>query len=155
LLILSQLPGTLKKFRNTPWRFQQTFRTPLQGLRPFVTTIVSAKEPLQSGSVTVDQVVFEPKNWLALLARHSLPSEYGREWTITARDTGEVEELLEPALSDWLHFLFVPTPKPFVIYADPDEFITFYANKKSNLNEVVEALSAENFKVVSGFERVF
>jgi hypothetical protein len=79
----------------------------------------------------------------------------GREWTITARDTGEVEELLEAALSDWLHFLFVPTPKPFVIYADPDEFITFYANKKSNLSGVVEALSAKGFKVVSDFERVF
>jgi hypothetical protein len=154
-MTLSQNPGTLKKFRRTPWRFQQTFRTPLQDLRPFVTTIVSGKEPLQGGSVTLDQVVFEPKNWLALLARHSLAPEYGREWTLVARDAGEVEELLEAALCDWLDFLFVPTPKPFVIYADHDEFTTLYANTKSNLNGVVEALSAKDFKLAPNFERVF
>jgi hypothetical protein len=64
-----------------------------------------------------------------------------------------VVELLEAALSDWIDFIFVPTPKPFVIYADHDEFTTFYANTKSNLNPVVEALSARGFKRVQDYER--
>jgi hypothetical protein len=154
-MILSTTAGALKKFRRTPWRLQHTFQTPLKSLRPFVSTIVSAKEPLRAGSVTLDQVVFEPKNWMSLLAKHSLPPEYGRESTVTAGSTDEVEQLLEAALSDWLDFLFRPTPKPFVIYADHDEFTTFYANTKSNLNGVVEALSQKGFKLVTGFERVF
>ena len=153
-MMLTQIPGVLKKFRRTPWRFQLTFQTPLQNLCSFVSTIVRAKQPLQGGSVTLDQVVSEPKNWIALLSRHSLPPEYGREWTATARNTGEVEELLEASLSDCLDFLFIPTPKPFVIYADHDEFTTFYANTKSNLNGVVEALSRKGFNWVPGFERV-
>lgn len=119
-----------------------------------MSTIVRAKEPFQGASVTLDQVVFEPKHWMALLAKHSLSSEYGREWTLAADNIGEVEELLEAALGDWLDFLFIPTPKPFVIYADHDEFTTFYANTKSNLNGVVASLSEKGFKLVSGFERV-
>ena len=85
---ICQIPGALKEFRRTPWRFQRTFQTPLQNLRPFVSAIVRAKEPLQGGSVTLDQVVFEPKNWMSLLARHSLPPEYGRDWTVTAGNIG-------------------------------------------------------------------
>jgi len=153
-MTLSRTPGALKKFRRTPWRFQQTFQNPLQNLHPFVATIVSSIEPLQGGSVTLDQVVFEPKNWLALLAKHSLPPEYGLEWTLSALNTSEVEELLQAAFSDWLDFIFVPVPKPFVIYADHDEYTTFYANTKSNLNGIVEPLSAKGFKSVADFQRV-
>ena len=153
-MMLTQIPEVLKKFRRTPWRFQQTFQTPLQNLRPFVSTIVRAKEPLQGGSVTLDQVIFEPKNWMALLSRHSLPPEYGGEWTVTAGNTDEVEELLEASLSDCLDFLFIPTPKRFVIYADHDEFTSFYANTKSSLNGIGEALSGKGFKLVSGYERI-
>jgi hypothetical protein len=67
----------------------------------------------------------------------------------------EVEELLIAALGDWVDFLFVPSPKPFVIYADHDEFITFYANTKSNLNRVGTALLARGFKVVEDYTREF
>jgi hypothetical protein len=63
----------------------------------------------------------------------------------------EVEELLYIAFSDWFDFLFVPIPEPFVIYADPGEYATFYANTRFNLNPVVEALSgggiAESFRM--------
>jgi hypothetical protein len=153
-MTISQAPDALKKFRRTPWRFQQTFQTPLKSLHPFVTTIVSAKEPLQGGCVTLEQIVFEPKNLMALLSRHSLPTECGHESALTANGPREVEELLEAALGDWVDFIFVPTPKPFVIYADHDEYTTFYANSKSNLNGVVEALSANGFKLVADYERM-
>ncbi len=36
---------------------------------------------------------------------------------MTAEGHVEIEELLRAALSDWVDFLFVPTPEPFVIYA--------------------------------------
>jgi hypothetical protein len=152
-MTLSQNKGGLKRFRRTPWRFQQTFHTPLKNLRLFVANIVSGHEPLQTGSVTIDQVVFEPKNLLALLARHSLPPEYGHEWCLTTAGQQGIGELLEAALGDWVDFIFVPTPKPFVIYADHDEYTTFYANTKSNLNGVVQRLAAEGFQSVADYER--
>ena len=58
-------------------------------------------------------------------------------------------------MSDWVDFVFIPEPKPFVIYADHDEYITFYANTKSNLNRVADALLAQGFKSVQNFERNF
>ena len=65
----------------------------------------------------------------------------------------EIEDLLHAALSDWLDFLFVPAPRPFVIYADHDEYTTFYANTRSNLNRVAEPLLARGFEEVSGYQR--
>lgn len=150
---LSQSQGSLKRFRRTPWRFQQTFHTPLKNLRPFVGSIASALEPLSGGCVTIDQVVFEPKHLTRLLAEHSLPAEYGHDWSLTAEDQGETEALLEAALGDWVDFVFVPIPKTFVIYADHDEYLTFYANTKSNLNRVVQALAAKGFAIIPGYER--
>lgn len=63
-------------------------------------------------------------------------------------------ELLEAALGDWVNFTFVPKPKPFVIYADHDEYTTFYANTKSNLNGVVQALSGAGFEKVPDYQRI-
>jgi hypothetical protein len=154
-MTLSENPGTLKRFCRTQWRFQQTFCTPLKNLRPFVATIVSAIDSLESGCATLDQVVFESKNLIALMKRHSLPVSHGRETAVTATGSPEVEELLEAILGDWVDFLFVPTPKPFVIYADHDEYTTFYANTKSNLHLVVEPLLSKGFEAVKEYERRF
>jgi hypothetical protein len=152
-MTLSQSPGSLKRFGRTPWRFQQTFQTPLQNLEPFVTTILSARVPIQTASVIFDQVVFEPKHLLALFTRYALVPEYGHDWCVATTNPQEVKELLRATLSDWVDFLFIPTPKPFVIYADHDEYTTFFANTKSNLNGVVEALTAGGFRNVPDYER--
>jgi hypothetical protein len=140
-MTLTQVPGSLKRFRKTPWRFQKTFQTPLKDLHRFAAAILSSHDPASTGCVTIDQAVFEPKHFIALLAEHSLPAQYGRDWSVTAKGRQEIAELLEATLSDWIDFIFVPTPKPFVIYADHDEYTTFYANTKSGLNAVVEPLS--------------
>lgn len=150
---LTHIQGSLKRFRRTPWRFQQTFRTPLQNLPPFVATIVSAPGSLQAASVTIDEVVFEPKHLMSLLRCHPPSSQLDRDWCINATGPQETSELLQAALGDWVDFAFVPTPKPFVIYADHDEFTTFYANTKSNLNGIVDALSRAGFESVPNFER--
>ena len=152
-MTLSQTPGSLKRFRRTPWRFQQTFQTPLNNLPPFVSTIISACDSLKAGSLTIDEVVFEPKHLISLLHRYSLPPQYGRDWCIAVTGQQEVVELLEAGLSDWVNFTFVPQPKPFVIYADHDEYATFYANTKSNVNGVVQALSGAGFEEVPDYQR--
>jgi hypothetical protein len=154
-MTLSETPGALKKFRRTTWRFQQTFGTPLKNLQPFVATIITAHEPFERASLTIDGVIFEPKHLLDVLAKHSLPRRYRRHISVTAAGRGEIQELLEAVLSDWIDFIFVPEPKPFVIYADHDEYTTFYANTKLNLNRVVHELRRQGFEIIPDYERKF
>lgn len=80
---LSAASSTLKQLRKSPWKFQQTFKTPLKRLEPFVATIVSTGLP-QTASVTIEQAVFEPKHWINLLTRYSLPPKYGKGISVIA-----------------------------------------------------------------------
>lgn len=149
---LSDASSALKQVRKASWKFQQTFKTPLNNLQPFVTTIFSTASP-QTACITIEQAVFEPKHWIDLLTRYSVPPRYGKGVSVTAAGRQEIEELLYTAFSDWFDFLFVPAPKPFVIFADHDEYATFYANTRSNLNRVVEALSAQGFEEIPEYSR--
>ena len=103
--------------------------------------------------MTIDEYVFEPKNLKQLLATKYLPDQLGHDWSIAADGKKELHDLLKAALSDWLDFWFVPAPKPFVIYADHDEYTTFYANTKSNLNRVAQPLLINGFKQIRDFQR--
>jgi hypothetical protein len=151
-MTLSATRGSLKRLRNATWRFERTFQTPLRNLSPFVATILSARQQIQGGTVTIDSIVFEPKNLNALLAGFSLPPALQRESSIEATGCQEAAALLQAALSDWVDFWFIPSPKAFVIYADHDEYITFFASSKSNLNGVVERLCKQGFTAVD-YER--
>ena len=151
-MTLSATSGSLKRLRKVPWRSQQTFLTPLRNLELFVATITSARDQIQGGTVTIDSVVFEPENLNALLTSRSLPPSLQRESSIEVAGHQETGALLQAALSDSVDFWFIPTPKPFVIYADHDEYMTFFANSKSNLNGVVEPLLKQGFEAVD-YER--
>lgn len=150
---LLHTPGALKRFRKTAWPFQQTFGTPLQNLRPFVSTIVSSRKPLQTATIVIDQVVMTPGHLSALLTHHSLPTHFSHDWSITATGPQEIEALFQAALSDWTDFIFLPTPKPFAIYADHDQYTTIYAHTKSNLNHVIEPLTAAGFELIPNYQR--
>lgn len=149
---LSDTPSAVKQIRKASWKFQQTFKTPLNNLQPFVGAILLAASP-ETACITIEQAVFEPKHWIDLLTRYSLPARYGKGVSVTAVGRQEVEELLHTTFADWFDFLFVPTPKPFVIYADHDEYTTFYANTRSNLNRVVDVLSAQGIESVADYRR--
>lgn len=62
-------------------------------------------------------------------------------------------ELLKAALSDWVDFWYVPTPRVFMIYADHDEYSTFFADTKSSLNRVALPLLEARFKEVRDYQR--
>jgi hypothetical protein len=143
-------PGTLKRYRQTTWEFQQTFRTPLKDLAHFVDVIMSALPGTEGAIVVFDQVVFEPRNELVpLYSKYSLQLKwYGDDLTLEAQGAMEVRELFQAVLSEWIDFLFVPTPKQFVIYADHDEYTTFLAHRKMQLNGVVERMNAAKFRAV-------
>src|SRR5438045_7610517 len=113
-MIARHKPGMMKRFGRTPWRFQRTFETPLPVIDKFVSMIVSAHGHIQRASVTIDQVVFDPKHLKALTSAGDSAIQLVRDITISARDRHEVELLLQAAFSDWIDFLFVPEPKSFV-----------------------------------------
>jgi len=60
---------------------------------------------------------------------------------------------LVAAFGDGPDFICIPTPKPFVFYADHDNWITFYAQTKSHLNHIIEPLSTQGFKLVENWQR--
>ena len=59
-----------------------------------------------------------------------------------------LREVREAVLSEWIDFLLVPMPESFVIYADHDEYTTFFARREEQLSGVVEALTAARFREV-------
>jgi|SRR6185437_10360719 len=152
-MILSDNPETLEHFRKTPWKFQQTFKTPLKNSSNFVATILSGCSGLRGASITIDAVVFEPKHLIGLLNNHLIPPRYSKGVTLTTDGPEQVSSLLDAALSDWIDFIFLPTPKTFAIYADHDEYATFYAHTRSNLNRVTQPLLAAGFTVVQNYLR--
>ena len=154
-MILSEDPGALKKFRKSAGVFQQTFETPLKNLPAFVSTILNAAGPMQSAKITLDQVVFDPTNLLEMFARYGLPARYEREISISAEGREEIETLLCSTLADWIDFCFIPQPHSFSIYADHDEFATFYAQRRGNLSRITEPLPAAGFKLVADYTREF
>lgn len=152
-MTFSDTPGALKKFRRTPWKFQQTYLTPLKHLHSFVAAIMSVNQEMKSGCFTIEQAVFEPTHLIKVLADHSIPPRYECGVSFTATGQKETQLLLHAILSDWIDFIFVPEPKTFAIYADHDEYTTFFAHTRSNLNRVVKALTDDGFKIVADYER--
>jgi hypothetical protein len=73
--------------------------------------------------------------------------------SVTAVGRQEIEAILGAAFSDWVDFVFVPTPTPFVICADHDEYTTFYAEASSNLDWIAEVLAAQGLERVAGYQR--
>jgi hypothetical protein len=150
---VSLASSPLKQLGKTPWKFQRTVRTPLKSLQSFVSTILSSGPLLETGRITIEEAVFEPKRLIEVLTRHSLPLQYGKGTSVLAEGEQEIRELLHAAVSDVMDFLFVPSPKPFVIYADHHNYATFYANTRSNLSRVTDALLTQGFEEVSGYTR--
>ena len=144
----------LVQFQQYPWNFQQTFETPLKDLRNFAQSILSANQQITGGSITIDTWVFEPTHLIELLKRHSIPPQYKHGVKVVADDEEEAIVLLEASLGDWLDFIFMPSPAEIVIYADHDEFTTFFARQETSLSRVAEALSSRGYKMEK-YERKF
>ena len=150
--LLSERPGEIQRFRAKPWPFQQTFKSPLKDLNRFVSTFL-APFSFAEGALSTDEVVFEPKNLLHLLANNSLSVEDQYHLTIRAVGHHAIANLLEATLADWIDFVFVPSPEALAIYADHDEFTTFYAPDDVTLKHVASGLVKSGFEAVLDYTR--
>jgi hypothetical protein len=152
LAVLSERTEEIQRFRAAPWIFQRTFKTPLKDLNRFVSTFL-ARFTLERGALSTDEVVFEPKDLLHLLTAHSLAVQDYYHLTIQAMGQQEIAELLEAALGDWVDFVFVPSPEVIAIYADHDEYTTFYAQDDATLTSVASNLETAGFEAVPSYTR--
>ena len=153
-MTISDIPGSLKKFRRTTWPFQQTFLTPLKQVDQFVATILAVGKT-ESSCLTLDNIVFEPRNMASLLARHEIHDSLKSGVSINASTPDECRVLLQAALSDGVDFAFAPIPKSFALYADHDQFATFFAHKRAGLSHIVKALTDLQFRSIPDYIRRF
>lgn len=151
-MTVTHTPGVLKKFRRTPWRFQQTIERTGGDIDGVVAVILAAHGELQEAIITLDEVVFETERLLALCPVGS-PLPLVRETSIRARTPAEIHELLVAAIGDGPDFICIPTPKPFVFYSDHHDWITFFANTRSHLNHIIDPLSAHGCRLVENWTR--
>ncbi|MDB6110899.1 MAG: hypothetical protein JWR69_2649 [Pedosphaera sp.] len=150
-MTVTPTPGALKKFRRTPWRFQQTVQRPqASDLDRFVSTIITAHGHIATATVTIDEVVFNTERMTALCPAGSTLTH---DSSISAESAEEMHALLVAAFCDGPDFICIPSPKPFVFYADHDDWITFYANNKSNLNHIMEPLASHGYTLVENWQR--
>ncbi|HZD77030.1 MAG TPA: hypothetical protein VE218_08500 [Acidobacteriaceae bacterium] len=151
-ITLSKSRGDVYQFRKAPLKYEQTFKTPLKELPRFVATILSPF-PATEARVTIDQIVFEPKNLLELLATSGIDTHDLRSTSITATGHEDVPVLLEASFADWVDFLFVPSPDRFVLYADHDEWTTVFAANEVDLASMKSALHGGGFEMITGYTR--
>ncbi len=144
-------PGITKKFRTTAWKFQQTFRTPLNDLDRFTIEILSGMQDLRGARLAIYTWVFDPKELHGVLRAASLPTDR----VIHAAGREEATSLLRATLAGWVDFAFIPNPKTFCIYADHDEDITFFAATRGNLNRAVGPLRKQGFHLREDYIRKF
>jgi hypothetical protein len=147
--------NALKKLRKASWKFQQSFRTPapIENLGSFVTTIVFATPSPGIGSFTLGDAVIFADHLKVFFARHCLEQRFKSGMTVRIATRGELEGLLVAAFSDAVDFLFAPEKKPFVFYADHDQFTTFFAQTRSSLNRIVEPLVHNGFHRLPDYQR--
>ncbi len=151
---LQKASDEIARLRTNPWEFQRTYLTPLEDLKNFVGAIVRAL-PANEGTITIDSVVFEPKNLLDLLSEHNIPLETCRDISIKASGQSEVVALLEAAMGDWLDFLFLPAAKSFAVYVDHDEYTTFFADDEFEMRNLTALLAERQYKLIPDYERLF
>ena len=108
--------------------------------------IVEALERIRSGLGILDENLRASTSECALV-HHSIPNLARRnardthDWSIECDESTLVRGLLISLFADAIDFAFIPAPKPFVIFADHDEYTTFFSPTKSNLNRAVREMS--------------
>jgi hypothetical protein len=152
ITVLPDRSETIQKFCLIPLAHQITFQTPLRDLERFVWTFVQLF-PIDHADLSTFEVVFEPVNLLRLLSKNSIAIKDPRKFDLQANEIQTAMSLLTAALGDWVDFAFVPTPTEFAIFADHDEYITFYTDHEIVLEKMNSKLKSAGFTIVKNYTR--
>jgi hypothetical protein len=124
----------------------------LKGLGKFV-ECVFRHFPAESAAVSTEQVVFEPRHVIELLAGQSLELENIWSFILFADSKESVAKLLEAVLGDWIDFFFIPDPASLAIFADHDEYVTFYSRSELLLADFASTLERAGFQSIPDWIR--
>ena len=122
----------------------------MKELEKFVETLLRGFEP-ETCSISTDEIVFEPTQILSLFARHSIQVKNHWELIVGAEGQDGIKNLLVATLSDWVDFYFILEPETFAIYADHDEYCTFYAKDDLTIGRIKSSLVDAGFKPVDDY----
>jgi len=152
IALVTEQQEELLQFRAEPWPYQVTFETPLEELERFVQAFLSLFSP-QHGNLAADLIVFDPKTVLAFLSKLNIAIEDQSQFRFRAESAESIAELLQAVLSDWIDFVFVTSPPALAIYADHDEYTTFYTQDEASLNTLRASLEQSEFTQVKDWIR--
>jgi hypothetical protein len=133
---------------------QVTYATPLKDLTAFVNAVLKPFS-IQSATVELQVIVFEPRELIAYCATQGIQTDEAglNDKMLSAKTKESTAELLEATLGDWIDFFFVPEPSSFVIFADHDEYTTFFTRREADLQALCESLDSGGFKKINGWNR--
>ena len=145
----------VKKARKRLRGRQITFQTPLKELNNFVSSIRQFGFESYIGTAYIEQYVIEPKTTNSILMEFSKEAVVTSNTCIKTESSSETDQVLAALLSDWIDFIFLFDDSKFGIYADHDEYCTFYSRKSMELSNLKIHMSSSGFKHVPGYERSF
>jgi hypothetical protein len=87
----------------------------------------------------------------ALLIANAFIQNHPDQLTETMRN--RPDGFVVAALGDWVDFVFVPSPEVVAIYADHDEYTTFYTRDDATLKNLASGLEKSGFEAVRDYTR--
>jgi hypothetical protein len=151
-MTVTHTPGSVSRFRRTPWRFQQTVETDERSGMVIATAIAERRIGIQEVTIIIDKLVVDSP--LSGVLSPAAADSLTHNSTVSTTTPDEVTLLVSEAFTyNAFDFILIPRPKPFVVYSDHDGFVTFYANTKSHLNRIIDLLTAQGVKLVRDWKR--
>jgi hypothetical protein len=150
--VLQAPSRVIQDFPSYPLQYECTLKTPHKDLARFVSTVLAPFE-FHQVSVSTYEIVFEPKSTLKLLSDSLLSLEDKWRFNLEAERRDDIAHLLEALLSDWIDFAFVLSPPAFSIFADHDEYITFYSIDERTIGQIAINLHTNGYQLIENYKR--
>jgi hypothetical protein len=135
--------------RRREWKRQMTCETPLEHLPWYTARLVEQLLPFDQALLIIDKVVFDFPPELEDMRRavgetrpvHQAPGHLFQD------DSEGFRAALEAALSEWIDLRALFSPAKNALWADHDEYTTFFSESSGKVAEVRRVLSEGGVKI--------
>jgi hypothetical protein len=135
--------------RRRSWRRQTTCVTPLRRLPWYTATLVEQLLPFDQALLIIDKVVFDVPPELEDLRRaagetrpvHEAPGH------LFVNDAQGFRAALQAALSGWIDLRALFSPPTNALWADHDEYTTFFSESSGKVAEVRRVLIEDGVEI--------
>ena len=131
-----------KHCRRREWKCQTTCITPLKRLPWYTAVLVEQLRPFDRALLVIDQVVFDVPPVLKKLRRHAgeRRSVHDAPGHAFENEVEAFRAVLKAALSDWVDLRALFSPSDHALWADHDEYTTFFSESSGKIAEVRRVL---------------